>query len=72
LGEWRIVVTGGAAVWGWHVWDVDTISVQLQQLFDRNGYHNISVYNFGIESAEIANELALLRYNSETFIQLTK
>jgi hypothetical protein len=28
---------------------------------DRNSYHNISVYNFGIESAEIANELALLR-----------
>jgi len=54
LGEWRIAVTGGSAVWGWHVWDVDTISVQLQQLFDRNGYHNISVYNFGIESAEIA------------------
>ena len=67
LGEWRIAVTGGSAVWGWHVWDVDTISVQLQQLFDRNGYHNISVYNFGIESAEIAGELALLRQFRELY-----
>jgi hypothetical protein len=67
LGEWRIAVTGGSAVWGWRVWDVDTISVQLQQLFDRNGHHNISVYNFGIESAEIANELALLRQFRELY-----
>jgi hypothetical protein len=67
LGEWRIAVTGGSAVWGWHVWDVDTISVQLQQLFERNGYHNISVYNFGIESAEIASELALLRQFRELY-----
>jgi hypothetical protein len=58
-GEWRIAVTGG--VWGAYVWDVDTIPIQLQQLFDRNGYHNVSVYNFGIEGAKIAGELDLLR-----------
>src|SRR5262249_15639475 len=67
LGEWRIAVTGASAVWGWHVWDVDTISVKLQQLFDRNGFHNISVYNFGIETVEITNELALLRRFRELY-----
>ena len=41
--------------------DVDTIPVQLQQRLDRNGYPNISVYNFGIEGVEIAGELGLLR-----------
>src|SRR5262249_45686770 len=67
LGEWRIAVTGGSAVWGWHAWDVDTIPVQLQQLFDRNGFHNISVYNFGIETVEITNELALMRRFRELY-----
>src|SRR5262249_3177933 len=43
LGEWRVAVTGGSAVWGAYVRDVDTIPVQLQQLLDRKSYANISV-----------------------------
>ena len=67
LGEWRVAVTGGSAVWGAHVRDVDTIPVQLQQLLDQNGYSNISVYNFGIQGVGIASELALLRRFSELY-----
>jgi hypothetical protein len=67
LGEWRIAVTGGSAVWGAYVRDVDTIPIQLQQLLDRSGHHDISVYNFGIEGAEIASELALLRQFRELY-----
>jgi lysophospholipase L1-like esterase len=67
LGEWRVAVTGGSAVWGAYVRDVDTIPVQLQQLLDRNSYPNISVYNFGIEGVEIASELALLRRFRELY-----
>jgi hypothetical protein len=67
LSEWRVAVTGGSAVWGAYVRDVDTIPVQLQQLLDRNSYPNISVYNFGIEGVEIAGELALLRRFRELY-----
>ena len=67
LGEWRIAMTGGSALWGAYVRDVDTIPVQLQQLLDRNGYPNISVYNFGIQGVEIASELALLRQFRELY-----
>jgi hypothetical protein len=67
LSEWRVAMTGGSAVWGAYVRDVDTIPVQLQQLLDRRGYSNISVYNFGIEGAEIASELALLRRFRELY-----
>src|SRR6516164_1873921 len=61
LGEWRMAVRGACAVWGAYVLDVDTIPVQLQQLLDRSGHHDISVYNFGIEAIDIAGELAVLR-----------
>lgn len=67
LGEWRIAVTGGSAVWGAYVLDVDTIPVQLQRLLDRTGHHNISVYNFGIEAIDIADELAVLRRFRELY-----
>ena len=67
LGEWRIAVTGASAVWGAYVLDVDTIPVQLQQLLDRSGHHDISVYNFGIEAIDIAGELAVLRRFSELY-----
>jgi hypothetical protein len=67
LGEWRIAVTGGSAVWGAYVLDVDTIPVQLQQLLDGNGHHDISVYNFGIEAIDIADELAVLRRFRELY-----
>jgi hypothetical protein len=67
LGEWRIAVTGVSAVWGAYVLDVDTIPVQLQQLLDRSGHHDISVYNFGIEAIDIAGELAVLRRFRELY-----
>jgi lysophospholipase L1-like esterase len=67
LGEWRIAVTGASAVWGAYVLDVDTIPVQLQQLLDRSGHHDISVYNFGIEAIDIAGELAVLRRFKELY-----
>src|SRR5215831_6123727 len=67
LGEWRIAVTGGSAVWGAYVLDVDTIPVQLQQLLDRSGHHDISVYSFGIEAHEITDELTLLRRFRELY-----
>jgi hypothetical protein len=60
-GEWRIAVTGGSAAWGWRVLDVDTIAVRLQEALHRQGHPNIVVYNFGIEIAAMAEELALLR-----------
>jgi len=67
LGEWRIAVTGNSAVWGAYVRDIDTIPVQLQHLLDRKGYPNISVYSFGIETIDIANELAVLRRFRELY-----
>src|SRR6516165_4993704 len=67
LGEWRIAVTGASAVWGAYVLDVDTIPVQLQQLLDRSGHHDISIYNFGIEAIGIADELAVLRRFRELY-----
>ena len=67
LGEWRIAVTGASTVWGAYVLDVDTIPVQLQQLLDRSGHHDISVYNFGIEAIDIAGELAVLRRFRELY-----
>ena len=67
LGEWRIAVTGASAVWGAYVLDADTIPVQLQQLLDRSGHHDISVYNFGIEAIDIAGELAVLRRFRELY-----
>src|SRR5262245_59461749 len=60
-GEWRIALTGGSAAWGWRVLDADTIAVQLQQALHRQGHPSITVYNFGIEIAAMAEELALLR-----------
>jgi lysophospholipase L1-like esterase len=59
-GEWRVAVTGGSAVWGWRVLDADTIPVQLQQLVQADN-PNVTFYNFGIEGATVAQELALLK-----------
>jgi len=60
-GEWRIAVTGGSSAWGWRVLDADTIAVRLQEALHQRGHPNIVVYNFGIEIAAMAEELALLR-----------
>jgi hypothetical protein len=67
LGEWRIAVTGNSAVWGAYVRDINTIPVQLQHLLDGKGYSNISVYSFGVETIDIAGELAVLRRFRELY-----
>ena len=66
-GEWRIAVTGGSTVWGYHVIDADAIPAQLAQTLHDRGYGKVMVYNFGIEGAELGSELALLRRFRETY-----
>ncbi len=66
-GEWRIAVTGGSAAWGWRVLDADTITVQLQQILRAQGHPKVSVYNFGVDSMVIADELAVLKRFRETY-----
>src|SRR5262245_11545003 len=60
-GEWRIAITGGSVAFGWRVRDADTISVQVQEQIHERGLSNVTVYNFGIDSAVVADELALLK-----------
>ncbi len=59
-GEWRIAITGGSTVYGWRLLDTDTLPVLVQQALRRN-HPNVTVYNFGIEGATMARELALLK-----------
>lgn len=59
-GEWRVAISGGSAVWGWRVLDADTIPADMQRRL-RQTHPNITVFNFGIEGATLAAELALLR-----------
>lgn len=61
-GEYRIAVSGGSNVWGFRLADADTIPALLEAALRRNGYNRISVYNFGIEDANMAKELALLEH----------
>jgi lysophospholipase L1-like esterase len=58
---WRIAITGGSLAFGWRMRDADTIPVQVQQMFHERGLSNVTVYNFGIDGAVVADELALLR-----------
>src|SRR5262245_62908736 len=60
-GEWRIAITGGSVAFGWRVRDADTIPVQVQEQIHERGLSNVTVYNFGIDSAVVADELALLK-----------
>ncbi len=60
-GEWRIAITGGSAAWGWSVYDADTIPVQLQQILNRQGHTNVTVYNLAVEGLTIAKEIDVLR-----------
>src|SRR5262245_29602947 len=60
-GEWRIAITGGSVAFGWRVRDADTIAVQVQEQLHERGLSNVTVYNFGIDSAVVADELALLK-----------
>lgn len=66
-GEWRIALTGGSTAWGYRVGDEDTIAAQLARALRRSGYKNVSVYNFGIEGAELKSELALLKRFREVY-----
>src|SRR5262249_35806419 len=59
-GEWRVAVTGGSTAWGWRVTDANTIAAVLQRALART-HPNVTVYNFGIEGATIAAELATLQ-----------
>jgi lysophospholipase L1-like esterase len=59
-GEWRIAISGGSTVWGWRVRDADTIPAGLQRLLKQD-HPNITVFNFGIEGATLATELATLK-----------
>jgi hypothetical protein len=65
--EWRIALTGGSTVWGTDVWDEDTIPAQLARALQHHGCKNISVYNFGMEGAQLKDELALLKRFRETY-----
>jgi lysophospholipase L1-like esterase len=60
-GEWRIAITGGSVAFGWRMRDADTIAVQVQEMLRARGLSNVTVYNFGIDSAVVAEELNLLK-----------
>jgi lysophospholipase L1-like esterase len=62
LGEHRVAVVGSSETWGFRLADADTIPALLQAALRENGHSEISVYNFGIEDATLARELALLRH----------
>src|SRR5262245_4783190 len=65
--EWRIALTGGSTAWGYRIGDEDTIAAQLARALQRRGYKNVSVYNFGIEGAELKSELGLLKHFKEIY-----
>src|SRR5262249_23496577 len=56
-----------STVWGYRVGDEDTIAAQLARALQHRGYKNVSVYNFGIEGAELKSELALLKRFRQTY-----
>jgi hypothetical protein len=61
-GEHRIAVVGSSETWGFRLADADTIPALLQTALHQYGHGQISVYNFGIEDATMARELALLKH----------
>jgi hypothetical protein len=60
-------VSGGSNVWGFRLADSDTIPALLQAALHSNGHREITVYNFGIEDANMAKELALLRHFKDIY-----
>src|SRR5689334_9428645 len=52
-GEHRIAVVGSSETFGTRLADPDTVPVQLQLALRRNGHAEVSVYNFGIEDADL-------------------
>jgi hypothetical protein len=61
-GEHRIAVVGSSETFGTRLADADTTPVQLQLALRRNGHAEVSVYNFGIEDADLTKGLALLQH----------
>jgi lysophospholipase L1-like esterase len=66
-GEHRIAVVGSSETWGFRLADADTIPALLQTALRGHGLGEISVYNFGIEDATMARELALLRHFKDIY-----
>jgi lysophospholipase L1-like esterase len=66
-GEWRIAITGGSLAFGWRMRDADTIPVQVQEMLHERGLSNVTVHNFGIDSAVVADELTLLKRFRKTY-----
>jgi lysophospholipase L1-like esterase len=66
-GEHRIAVTGGSVAWGFRLADDDTIPSLLQATLHRSGHNEITVYNFAIEGATLASELALLKHFKDIY-----
>src|SRR5262249_3159179 len=66
-GEWRIAVTGASVAFGWRVRDADTIPVQLQARLHRQGFGNVTGYNFAIDNILVADELAVLKHFRTTY-----
>jgi lysophospholipase L1-like esterase len=60
-GEWRVAITGGSVAFGWRLREVDTIPVEVQRLLRERGLSNVTVYNFGIDSIVLAQELEVLK-----------
>jgi lysophospholipase L1-like esterase len=66
-GEHRIAVVGSSETFGFRLADADTIPALLQAALQAQGHSEISVYNFGIEDATIARELALLKHFKDIY-----
>jgi lysophospholipase L1-like esterase len=66
-GEWRVAITGGSVTFGWRLRDADTIPVGVQELLRGRGLANTTVYNFGIDSFVVAEELELAKRFREIY-----
>jgi len=66
-GEHHIAVVGSSETWGFRLADADTIPALLQAALRDYGHDEISVYNFGVEDATLARELALLRHFKDIY-----
>jgi hypothetical protein len=65
--EYRIAVVGSSETFGSRLAEADTIPALLQTALHRNGRDRISVYNFGIEGANISRDLALVRHFKDIY-----
>ena len=67
-GQHHIAVSGGSNVWGFRIADADTIPAMLQAALRRNGHNLRSPFiTSGIEDANMARELALLRHFKDIY-----